>query len=862
MRPIKLEMTAFGPYAGTEIIDFAAFGERCLFLVTGDTGAGKTAIFDAISFALYGESSGGVRETKGFHSDFAARDQACCVTLEFAHGNQTYTVRRSPSHMAPKRGGGERLRPATAELTCGDGRSWSSPREVDRAIPEILGLTGEQYAQVVMIAQGEFRKILLAKSEERRALLSRVFGTELYREIEKQLRIHSAEAKAALDRACARHASALSRVHWAGEAANGSPERAGEAVERLAKQVAEEEERHAALSQEVEAARESSAALREQLVRAQSQNQGVERLHAAREHRTVLAARAGEIEALERALDAAERAERLRPDEALYRRESGARAQAESAAAACEAEAARSAQERELAAQLRRTAEARLPRREELMRRVEQMSQMLPRFREAGLARREAEQAAANASATIERQSAAEAEYAELHRLYLLDQAGILADALRPGEPCPVCGSTAHPSPAAHIHGAPDKQRVDAAARARDRAAEAAKRAAGESGAAREKCAALLAALDVANEGDLDARERACRAECEAARAEAAEIQSAWNAADAAARLAGDAHSAAVARCDAALARRSEAQTSEAAARDAFLNGLGDQGFGSEEAYRAALRTPAERADMRRGIDRWRTDVQSAEAQIGELAGMWDGRDRIDTDELARQIEAASSACKEADASERALQARLEANRAALNELRDCAKELASAIEVAGNAEILSQTAAGLLAGSNRLPFESYILRYYFQRVIAAANRRLEGMSDGRYRLRSRQSGAGSARGGLDLMVLDLFTDREREVSSLSGGESFIASLALALGFADVVQAESGGARVDAVFIDEGFGSLDEDTLRRAIRTLEDLTGGDRLVGVISHVAELRDRIGPKIIVEKTARGSRVRLQP
>ena len=220
------------------------------------------------------------------------------------------------------------------------------------------------------------------------------------------------------------------------------------------------------------------------------------------------------------------------------------------------------------------------------------------------------------------------------------------------------------------------------------------------------------------------------------------------------------------------------------------------------------------------------------------------------------------TAYKDADAAERALSARIEANRAALKELRACVRELASAREDFGNTNILVQTVAGRLTGQNKLPFESYILRYYFQRVIGAANRRLEGMSDGRYRLRSRQGSTGNARSGLNLTVLDLFTDREREVSSLSGGESFIASLALALGFADVVQAESGGARVDAVFIDEGFGSLDEDTLRRAVRTLEDLTGGDRLVGVISHVAELRDRIGPKIFVEKTARGSCVHTHP
>jgi len=204
---------------------------------------------------------------------------------------------------------------------------------------------------------------------------------------------------------------------------------------------------------------------------------------------------------------------------------------------------------------------------------------------------------------------------------------------------------------------------------------------------------------------------------------------------------------------------------------------------------------------------------------------------------------------------------RMEQNTLALKALSACEKKLSAAQEHFGNVNILYQTATGRLGGANKLPLENYILQYYFTRVIAAANRRLERMSDGRYYLTSKMESSGNAKTGLDLRVLDGETNREREVSSLSGGESFIASLSLALGFADVVQAESGNVRVDAVFIDEGFGSLDEDTLRRALNALEALTGGDRLVGVISHVTELKDRIEPKILVEKTRLGSRIRVQ-
>jgi len=213
MRPIELEMNAFGPYAGSERIDFRAFGESCLFLVAGDTGAGKTTIFDAISFALYGRASGRVRETKSFHSDFAPRNAETSVSLKFEHDGKEYVIRRSPSYTVLKRdGSGERIVPPKAEMECDDGRSWGSIREVSQAIPEIIGLSAEQYAQVVMIAQGEFQKILLAKSDERRALLSKLFGTEIYQEIQNRLKVLNTEAQAAVRDACQKWEAACSRV--------------------------------------------------------------------------------------------------------------------------------------------------------------------------------------------------------------------------------------------------------------------------------------------------------------------------------------------------------------------------------------------------------------------------------------------------------------------------------------------------------------------------------------------------------------------------------------------------------------------------------------------------------------------------
>ncbi|MBQ8507685.1 MAG: SMC family ATPase [Clostridia bacterium] len=864
MRPVELEMTAFGPYAGTERVDFSIFGRSCLFLVTGDTGAGKTSIFDAISFALYGEASGRTREAKGFHGDFAPRNQESSVTLKFEHEGKNYTVWRTPAYMVPKRdGSGERLHPARAEMECDDGRSWGSVTEVNRAVQEIIGLSAEQYSQVVMIAQGEFQRILLSKSEERRVLLSRLFGTEIYQEIQKQLKTMNSEAMAEVSAARQDYAAACTRVQGASERLRelmGSPERADEACALLEAQISGETAQHEALEAEIAQLRRKNTALREQLAQAQQQNAGLKQLAGAENARKELQARRDEIARQSAELEAAERAEKLRGLENMLCREEQELRHAINDAQAGEAALAASEAQKRSAEEQLKIVEPRLERREELNLRMEQLRLMLPGFKAAKKAIAEADLAKKAASEAISAQQSAEAEYARLHELYLMDQAGILADELIEGRPCRVCGSMHHPSPAGHIENAPDRRQVDAAAKLRDEASRRAEQLSSESGKARERADALLKQLDCAA-GELEDREAACIAEGRACRREADEIKAAYDAASAAAQAAGAKHSADLARRDAAQANLAKRRETEQAARDAWLNGLGDGGFSSGEAWRAMLRSDRQRAALRSEIEGWRSGMQAIEGQIAVLTQQWGGRELVDTDALIAEDAAQATCIREKDAAEHSLLARCEQNRNALKVMKKCVKALAAAQERFGEINILYQTASGQLGGVNKLPFENYILQYYYRRVIAAANRRLERMSDGRYLLRSKVESVGNAKSGLGLRVLDGNTNREREVSSLSGGEAFIASLALALGFADVVQAESGSVRVDAVFIDEGFGSLDEDTLRRALNTLEHLTGGDRLVGIISHVSELRDYIEPKIYVEKTSRGSRVNVQ-
>ena len=868
MRPIELKMCAFGPYAGAEMVDFSQFGTGCLFLVTGDTGAGKTSIFDAISFALYGEASGRTRETKGFHSDFAPRSMETVVELKFEHENRIYTARRSPAYLVPKRdGSGERLHPAWAELERDDGRSWSSVREVNQAVRDILGLTAEQYAQVVMIAQGEFQRILLAGSDERRALLSKLFGTEIYRDIEQRLKERNREALAEVNAARQQFSAACSRV-LPEEGGDGllevrmqSPERADEVIGLLTAQIAREAEAHAAAEAEMAKLNASAGALREELARSDAQNAGVLRLREVAQRRRTAMERQMEIGRMQAELDDAERAEPLRAVEERLRRELAERTRLEGELQAAQLKCAQTEKNRTHASEALAAAEKRLPEREKLNLRAEQLNALLPKFRQARDAASLAERTKAAAARAIAEMRRAEEHYQRLHALYLMDQAGILADGLRAGEACPVCGSTEHPHPAAHIEHAPDKAAVDSAAERQSASARSAEAASAASASAQEKLAAILEALGGDAPENLAQREQDLRRECEDCRAEAERIRSEHAAADAAAKKAEREHSAADAHLDALNSALQQRSASAEEAGNLFKNGLGDSGFGDEQSWRAALRTDAQRRMLRKEIEDWRSECQALAAQQADLQQMWGDKQSVDVGALQSVLSEQEQRIAALDAREHALLNRCEQNRAALAAIRSCAKRLNRAQEDYGNVNVLYQTAAGQLGGANKLPFENYILQYYFSRVIAAANLRLERMSDGRYLLRGKIEGAGNAKSGLGLRVLDANTNQEREVSSLSGGETFVASLSLALGFADVVQAESGSVRVDAMFIDEGFGSLDEDTLRRALTTLENLTGGDRLVGVISHVAELRDYIEPRIAVEKTMRGSRVRVQ-
>ena len=1222
MRPIRLKLSAFGPYGKTAEVDFSRLSG--LFLITGDTGAGKTTLFDGVSFALYGAASGGDarRDSASFRSHFADPKTPTFAELTFSHLGKTYFIHRNPTYL---REGLKTPKQHDAEMTClDDGRQWLGAREVTQAVTALLGLDEKQFRQTMMIAQGDFLRILHAKSDERERIFEEVFGTQAYSRLSRSLKERWSEKRAAREQSLVRYGQLFEELRLDGggpdaqalKALAAAPDRADEAAALLTALCEADAEKLDALDAEILRAEANRKAAQERLNTGRMVNDGLSRLAQTRAQLAETEAQSETMGALSMERDAAERARRAAKfeeetarirEEGVSRRRRLDEERARLTAAAAEldaAEAALSATDADWQAlPALRTRIDRLSRADQALRRAETLSRRVAQAREtlkqaqerraeaeralraaeaaqteaaAGRARAEVLSRAAESlkrlAALSEETDSAEADYrsakaeADAARAeadaafdaFMGSQAARLARSLREGEPCPVCGSRAHPAPHPAAEGASNEDGVRLAqqrsekmdAQARRLSAEAVARRAqllelnqsltaelgreiapaeapGESRRAAAEARALLVRIDetaetlrrariAAEAADAEARRgseslaadqaslRALLQEAQAAmaREEAtsnfANTNSASRPTDAAlsarregaaeagtpdnlaasdssaagtrgyadandipqpsgealAALHGDAAGADAFGNSAALngsavdargyvdangtSRRSgevlAAQRRDAAGADAFGNSaaldgramdargctdasgtsrrsgetlaalhgdateadalgnpaaldgnargcaeadgasrrsgaalsarredataknesaafppsgessaeasdipspeailsrrgeverelgalnarververerraaeerakaarsgrdgarsacdtldaqcerlrsdwlkakadfaaaLSEQGFADEAEYRAARRDDGQISRMQSKIEAHAQSLQTLGQSLSELRQRWEGAQPVDFDAAGRALAEAEEALAQRRAERQALSTRAEVNRSALKRLRAEAVRLGRVRAEFGLCDNLYRTVSGQLAGAERISLETYVLQYYFRRVVAAANQRLTRMSAGRFYLECRmEEGKKNTRSGLGLNVLDAYTNRERDVKTLSGGESFLASLALALGFADVVQASSGGVRLDTMFIDEGFGTLDEETLSRAMAALTRLTEGDRLVGVISHVAQLRESIDSQIIVRGSPSGSRLSME-
>lgn len=916
MKPLKLILSAFGPYAGRTELDFSRLGGRGIYLITGDTGAGKTTIFDAITFALYGEASGTQREANMFRSKYAAPDVPTYVELDFSYRGKTYHITRNPEYQRPKeRGEGFTIAKADAMLAFPDGRApVTKYKEVTRAVTELIGLDCSQFTQIAMIAQGDFLKLLNARTEDRSKIFREIFDTRLYQRLQDRFKAESAALRGSYEELrksiaqylrgvqCAESSPFLPALRLAQEQEGlGGSEELEELLGAIA---AEDTQTLQKLEEERKGAEEKITALVQQITRAEAaektQKEIAEAEHFLLREEPLLNVAAQRLEIAKKAARETEglavAIETQKNAAAGYEKLEECQKELERKRAALSAEReSLTRTEREIKELEQNCANAQteldglkgteteLLRRQTEQRQAQRTLEGLQAFsalleQRDGLNQKLTE-TQAEYSRAYERADGLRREYSRLERAFLDAQAGLLASGLREGEPCPVCGSLSHPAPARLSDQVPDKQELDNAKAKAGQAEQEANARSAAAGIAGERLKNLREQLaktgrELFAVQETEEMERLCPVQIRETESRQKELE------DEISFL--KSRSIRKQELESLLPdmktklERIQADRQQFAQNTARMQAETESAAVRAEEVKKQLPYPS-RSEAEEQISkleqqkaRLEQELQSAQTEFETRSqAVRESRVKIQTlraqkqegevfDLSALRGEQQRLLAEKEDLSVRRDQvaARHRSNEAARQALARQSAVLRETEQKWGWVKELSDTVNGTLSGKEKIMLETYIQMTYFDRIIARANTRLMVMTGGQYELKRRRGAENQrSQSGLELDVVDHYNGTERSVKTLSGGESFKASLSLALGLADEIQSSSGGVQLDAMFVDEGFGSLDEESLDQALKVLSGLTEGDRLVGIISHVAELKDRVDRQIVVKKAKTG-------
>lgn len=921
MRPLTLTLSAFGPYAGATKIPFEDLGSRGLYLITGDTGAGKTFLFDAIVFALYGEASGGARETAMFRSKYAQEDAETYVTLRFMYRGKEYEITRKPEYMRPsKRGGGMTLNRAEATLTYPDGHVVVKSKDVTAAVVSLLGIDRSQFTQIAMIAQGDFLRLLYAKTEERSNIFREIFHTRAYALLQDKLKSESGALRSKceeyaksieqyrdgilweeeyepapdqiltteqlldeLNAVMARQNRKMEEMRLKMQAANDALEQINRkiGVSQTRKRLQDELDRTLKAIESVQPCLEP---LQKELEQLRSRKEQIEALRIQMHLEEEKIAAYDEVGQLQKDYDLA--VEQLTYQEHMH------------------------IQKKEELEKLGENYEQTMKRLEELQDAEIQMMQIKQRIENAGrqndiwskltkqlhqisrrnddLHTKQEEYRRASAKQQEKKQI-----YEQMQQRYLDEQAGVIAEQLQDKVPCPVCGSTVHPHPAVRQSGAPDQKAVEQAKKEWEKSNNSMQEASSAAGNSKgillnevQNTVSALAAEGIkADEEqflsglkdvetilqDKLAQNRVSLAELEKESVRAEKLMS-----ERTELFAGKPKLEKKIEDINKLCKETEEKIT---ALKMDQERLADK---LREKKKALLFETKEQALAQ--IARKRGILEEHDKKLTQTEEEYQEKDRAyrdalqksktleeqlkederkeNADELTEEQKRLTGLRNEQQEEYQRISHRYETNKEIRQSVEKQSKEAMETERRWSLVKELSNTINGNLSGKDKITLETYVQMQYFDQVIRRANTRFMVMSAGQYELkRSVEAENLKRQSGLELNVVDHYNGTERSVKTLSGGEAFLASLSLALGLSDEIQSVSGGIELDTMFVDEGFGSLDEAALGQAIHVLTGLTEGNRLVGIISHVSELQERIDRKLIVSKDASsGSHVML--
>ena len=916
MRPHKLTISAFGPYAGQTEIDFDKFGTQGLFLITGDTGAGKTTIFDAITYALFGEASGNSRDDSMFRSTYADPDVPTFVELQFEYGGKQYLVKRSPKQERPKaRGTGYTTQNAEASLQIGDEAPITSLKDVNTKLIEILGVNFPQYSQIAMIAQGQFRELLLAKTDDRKKIFRSIFKTygylslqdrlkdderALYGEVQNKRRSavqyvdgavcienseHAAELKVAKKKVEANEMTISEMVTFISTILSEEQQKEKELKdeqEKLFKRIAEiqgqlkavedynknKENHDKAVAEKERREKDEKPSLDNKLKEAQSHQPEIDQLTT---DISVMSEKMSKYAELSQCIKDIEKNERDIQTNDTESEKAGREHDALKASIEKREKELNGINDQkpgEEAIKVNASIEALGEESQKLTKLKEDIDSYHKEIKNLKKLQEQAKTAE-------EKRNNASKQYEGKYHLFIAEQAGYLAEELQEGHPCPVCGSTHHPQLAQKAPEAPTKAELEKEKEEVERLRISAEKAAADYSKKvaslestktntllprikellgdcefddackmieskqeklREDNGTLTKTLETFNQlirrkktldeelpKDKKALEDLAKKKSELLTAKEVLITNKKNLEEKKENL-----------------KKELTYPSEADAQKAL-----SEKKNKKEALKGAI-TSAEKK-----LNEYTEELAKLNGSIGELEKLIKDKPSVNVEEATLQKETLEKEKREkVNPAILALNADNQRNKDIIDNVKTTLDALSALEEEYRMKKNLSDTANGLLSGKERISLETYVQSAYFERIIQRANTRLMVMSNGQYELRRRTTYSGSAQTGLELNALDHYNGTERDVRSLSGGEQFKASLSLALGLSDEIQESAGGIQLDTMFVDEGFGSLDESSLQQALKALNSLTEGNRLIGIISHVADLK-KIDRQIIVTK-----------
>lgn len=913
MRPIKLVMSAFGPYAERTELDLFKLGNKGLYLITGDTGSGKTMIFDAITFALYGAASGDNRESSMLRSNCAKPETPTEVELTFTYADEVYVIKRNPEYIRPsKRGGSLTTEKASAELIFPDGRVVSGLRDVDAAILEIIKLNRSQFSQIAMIAQGDFLKILFSGTKERILIFRKLFKTEYFSRLQDRLKADVSE----LNKNCREVRSSIKQyvdgVYCSesskyacklGETKNGALP-SDEMIELIEELIREDTEAETRVNKAIENLERQIDKLRSKLVKAEEYKRiadvlaetvaeqekkraGLKLLSEALESKKAEESKAedihNELTKIKLLLPEYDELDSKSKEFGEYKVQSDKDVKTISQAS----EQLKIAKEEVLqlkkdVATLSKAGESKERYSRELERVLAELSSLAEletELDEYNSLKLQLKSAQADYKNAFEEAKSISSVYEIMNKAYLDEQAGILAEKLTDGEACPVCGSTAHPCPAPMSENAPTEAELNKAKADCDRAEKSVRDAsvyAGKlNGQTEEKLKVLNSMiLSLIGECDTDEAPRRLQSRIRDQRQCAEELafkikQEENNLhlrEEKEKRIAENEKTITDLELDlsslkeriaanagimietekriSALQKKLHFESKNAANK--YCNEL-------EKEYNEYLMSLNEAEEA---YAKSKEKLNEIDGQVIQLREQLSDMPKMDIEKQKAEAEELMFEKSKLAEMSKSLHTRLENNRSVCANVKKRTGELERLEKRLSQIGALSDTANGNMSGTGKVMLETYVQMTYFDRIIARANTRLMMMSDGQYELKRREEPANNrSQSGLELDVIDHYSGFERSVKTLSGGESFKASLSLALGLSDEIQSSAGGIRLDTMFVDEGFGTLDDESLKQAVRALSELTEGNRLVGIISHVAELKNKIDKQIIVTKTRSG-------